>query len=132
MSAVKAVIYLSQPSGDDGQCRVWTVLRDADGNLQELSGCAPPDCIDEGVPFSERTLHKVDSPHILAKELITAKRLFEGYRIHSRPFRLDTETCFAVPDTNAPALTGTEGEFLLKNPIYHPTARALGSPKWFF
>lgn len=137
MSEQKVVLYFTRRRGEkdgDGynQCRVWTVLVGADGNLREYSTRARFGDIMGGFRFSRSVVHKSDNPKALGIELITGRRLFKGYEIYPQPFLLNPETLMARPDTDAPSLTGVEGESLLQDPLFHPDPRATGSPSWFF
>lgn len=137
MSEEKVVLYLTRRRGGkdpDGynQCRVWTVSVGADGNLREYTARARFGDIGKGFHFSRSVVHKSDDPKALGNEIITGRRLFKGYEIYPQPFLLNPKTLEARPDKDASALTGIEGESLLRDPLFHPDPKVTGSPDWFF
>jgi len=134
MSEERMVLYFNRLRGEEGtdgdsQCQVWTALIDSSGNLQEFFGCAR---LAENFRFSRRIVHETDSPYAKAQELITGKRLFEGYQICLQPFLIDLDALEARPDYAVPPLTGVEGESLLQSPLFYPGPSVARAPTWFF
>lgn len=133
MTEEPIVLYRKRikPTSDGHNLQVWTVFIDQAGTLRECTGYVRDSDLDggsigflssEALPGDRRT----------GNDEITTKRLFEGYSIHPQPYLLNGRTLQARPDPEASRLTGLEGETLMLDPALNPTARALGSPDWFF
>lgn len=126
------IVYFSSDTDGYGRIRIWTVAIDSEGELREYEGHAWAGTLNDGFRFTKGIVHKGPGGKAKGNEMITQKRLFKGFHVHSRPCLLDMETLQARPDPEAPLLTGIEGETLPTDPVLNPKARALGSPNWFF
>jgi len=125
-------VYFSSDTDGYGRVRVWTVFIGSDGALCEYAGHAWVGALNDGFGFTRCVVHTGPEGKITGNNMITEKRLFNGFRIHPRPCVLNMETLHARSDPEASLLTGMEGETLPTDPALNPKARALGSPVWFF
>lgn len=132
MNKQAITVYFSSHLDGYGRIPIWTAFIDRGGTLHECAGHACAGALNAGLRFTKCTAHKGPDGKTRGNEMITEKRLFKGFQILPKPHLLDMNTLEALPDPDAPALTGVAGETLPIDPVLNPDARALGSPDWFF
>src|SRR5690554_6355491 len=132
MNKQAITVYFSSHLDRYGRMPIWTAFLAGGRSLYDCSGHACPGALNAGLHFPHSTSHNGPDGKSRGNEIITEKRLFKGFQILPKPHLLDMNTLEALPDPDAPALTGVAGETLPIDPVLNPDARALGSPDWFF